>query len=128
MVKDFRFPVYRTSCSALSSDHLLVLTDSTCRSSFQHTPNRPDFRRTDWANIQVHLEDQIPFDPELHNGMAIDTYAEKFSGAVLKALAASAPKCRPREDPRPPIPAGIQNEIRLKNRLQRQWQITWDPP
>jgi hypothetical protein len=37
------------------------------------------------------LEDQIPFDPELHNGMAIDTCVENFSGAILKALAASTP-------------------------------------
>jgi len=41
------------------------------------------------------------------------------------ALAASTPKRRPRADPRPPIPAGIQDEILLKNRLQRQ--ITRDP-
>jgi hypothetical protein len=73
------------------------------------------------------LEDQIPFDPELHNGIAINTCVENFSGAVLKALAASTPKCRPRDDPRRPIPAGIQDEIRLKNRLRRQWQITRDP-
>jgi hypothetical protein len=73
------------------------------------------------------LEDQIPFDPKLHNGMAFDTCVENFSGAVLKALAASAPKCRPRDDPQPPIPAGIQDEIRLKSRLWRQWQITRDP-
>jgi hypothetical protein len=32
------------------------------------------------------LENQIPFDPELLNGIAIDTYVENFSGAVLKAL------------------------------------------
>jgi hypothetical protein len=73
------------------------------------------------------LEDQIPFDPELLNGMAIDTCVEKFSGAVLKALEASTPKRRPRDDPRPPNPGGIQDEIRLKNRLQRRWQITRDP-
>jgi hypothetical protein len=73
------------------------------------------------------LEDQIPFDPELHDGMAINTCVENVSGAVLKALAASTPKRRPRADPRPPIPAGIQDEIRLKNRLRRQWQVTKDP-
>jgi hypothetical protein len=73
------------------------------------------------------LEDQIPFDPELHNEMAIDMCVENFSGAILKALAASTPKCRPRADPRPPIPAVIQDEIRLKNRLQRRWQVTRDP-
>jgi len=127
MVKDLPFPVYLTSCSALSSDHLPVLIDTTCRSSFQHPPDRPDFRCTDWENFQTHLDNQIPFDPELHNGMAIDICVENFSGAVLKALAASTPKCRPCDDPRPPIPAGIEDEIRLKNRLQRQWQITRDP-
>jgi hypothetical protein len=57
------------------------------------------------------LEEQIPFDPKLLKGMAIDTCVENFSGAVLKALEASTPKRRPREDPRPPIPAGIQDEI-----------------
>jgi len=67
------------------------------------------------CNFQTHLEDQILFDPELHNEMAIDTCVENLSGAVMKALAASTPKCRPRGDPRPPIPAGIQDAIRLKN-------------
>jgi len=127
MVNDFPFPVYLTSCSALRSDHFPVLIDTTCRSSFQHPPDRSNFRRTDRAKFQVHLEDQIPFDPELHNGMEIDTCVENYSGAGLKALAASTPKCRSRDDPRPPIPAGIQDEIRLKNRLRRQWQITRDP-
>jgi hypothetical protein len=111
ITKNLTSPVYLTSCSALSSDHLPVLINTTCRPSFQHPPDRPDFRRTDWANFQTHLEDQIPFEPELHDGMAIDTCVENFSGAVLKALAASTPKSRPRADPLPPIPAGIQDEI-----------------
>jgi hypothetical protein len=72
------------------------------------------------------LEDKIPFDPELLNGMAIDTCVENFSGAILKALDASTSKRRPRDDPRPPIPAGIQDEIRLKNRMRKRWQITRD--
>jgi hypothetical protein len=59
--------------------------------------------------------------------MAIDACVENFTGAVLKILAASTPKCRPRADPRPPIPAGIQDEIRLKKRLRRQWHVTRDP-
>jgi hypothetical protein len=59
--------------------------------------------------------------------MAVDKCVENFSGAVLKALAASNPKRRPRDDPRPGIPAGIQDEIRLKNQLRMQWQITRDP-
>jgi len=127
IVKDLPFPLYLTSCSALSTNHLPVLIDKTCRSSFQRPPDRPDFRSTDWANFQTHLEDQILFDPELHNGMAIDTCVENFSGAVLKALAVSTRKCRPRDDSRPPITVGIQDEIRLKVRLSRQWHFTKDP-
>jgi len=126
-MKNLLFLVYLTSFSALSSDHLPVLIDTECCSSFQHPPDRPDFRRTDWAKFQTHLEDQIPLNTELHNGMAIDTCIEDFSGAVLKSVAASTPKCRPREDPRPSIPAGIQDEIRLKKRLRRRWQVTRDP-
>ena len=34
---------------------------------------RNDQWSTDWANFQTNLEDEIPFNPELHNGMAIDT-------------------------------------------------------
>jgi hypothetical protein len=63
------------------------------------------------------VEDQIPFDTDLHNEMAIDMCVENFSGAVLEDLVVSTPKCCPRDDPRPPIPAVIQDEIRLKNRL-----------
>jgi hypothetical protein len=125
--QNLSFPVYLTSCSALSSDHQPVLIDTACRSSFLHPPDRPDFIRTDWATFQTHLDDQIPFDPELLNGIAIDTCFENFSGALLKALEASTSKRRPRDDPRPPIPAGNQDEIRLKNRLRRRWQITRDP-
>ena len=55
VTKDLPFPVYLTSCFALSSDHLPVLIDTACRSSFPHPPDRPNFRRTDWANFQTHL-------------------------------------------------------------------------
>jgi hypothetical protein len=112
--QNISFPLYVTSCSALSSDDLRVLIDTACRSTFLHPPDHPDFRRTDWTNFQTHLEEQIPFDPELLNGMAIDTCVKNFSGDVLKAIEASTPKRRRRDDPRPPIPAGIQDEIRLK--------------
>jgi hypothetical protein len=73
--------VHLTSCSALSSDHLPVLIDTVCRSSFQHTPVRPDFRLSDWTNFQAHLEAEILFNPELHNDMAIDSCVENFYGA-----------------------------------------------
>jgi hypothetical protein len=63
----------------------------------------------------------------MHYLIAMGTCVENIPGAVLKALAASTPKSRLRDDPRPPIPAGIWDEIRLKNRPRRQWQITRDP-
>jgi hypothetical protein len=107
ITKNLTSPVSLTFCSALSSDHLPVFIDTTYRSSFQHPPDSPDFRRTEWAKFKTHLEDQIPLDPELHNGMAINTCFENFSGAILKALAASTPNFRQRGDPRPPIPTGI---------------------
>ena len=59
--------------------------------------------------------------------MAIDTSVENFSGAVLHALSACTPKCSLRDDPRPAIQTGIQNEIRLNNRLRRRWQVTRVP-
>ena len=43
------------------------------------------------------------------------------------ALEASTPTGRPGAGSRPPTPARIQDEIRLKNRLRKQWQITTDP-
>jgi hypothetical protein len=108
------FSVHLTSCSALSSDNLPVLIDTVSRSSFQYPRVRPDYRRTDWANFKAHLEAEILFSTQLHNDMAIDTFVKNFSGAVVKALAPSTPKRRPRGDPWVPITAGIQAEIRLK--------------
>jgi hypothetical protein len=58
--------------------------------------------------------------------MEIDTCVENFSEAVLRALPASTPKRRPRDDLQPSIPAFIQDDIRLKNWLWRRWQITRD--
>ena len=107
ITRDLPSAEHPTSCSALSSDHLPVFIDTMFRSSFQHPPDRPDVRRTDWANFQTHLEAEIPFNPELHNGMDIDTCVENFSGAILGALEASTPKRRLIGDPRPQIPASI---------------------
>jgi len=59
--------------------------------------------------------------------MTIDTCVKNFSGAVLKGLAASTLNRRPGDNPRPPIQAEIQDKIRLKSRLRRQWQIARDP-
>jgi hypothetical protein len=127
ITKDLTFPVYLTACLAPSSDHLSVLIDTSCRSSFRNLPARHDYRRTDWVKFQASLEERLPSSPLLANEGEIDTCVEEMSSAILEALAASVPEGRPRDDPRPPIPACIQDEIRLKNRLRRQWQITRDP-
>ena len=119
ITKNLSFLVYLSSCSALSSDHLPVLIDTECRSSYHNPPYRPDFRRTVWSTFETHFEELIPFYPELHE-MAIHTCVENFSGAVLMPLAASTTKRRPRDDPRHPTPAGIQDEISLKIRLWKQ--------
>ena len=113
MTKNLTFPVYLNPFSVLSLDPLPVVIDTACRSSYHHPQDRPDFRRSDSANFQNNLEELFLFDLELHNEMAIGTCVENFSGAVLKALAASNPKRRPRDDQRLSISAGIQDEIRL---------------
>jgi hypothetical protein len=128
ITKKFSFLVYLASCLALSSNLFPVILDTVCRSSFHHPPDRADFRPTDWANFQTYLENQFPFDPGLHNEIAFKTCVENFSVAVLKALAVSTTKCRSRGDPRLPKPALIQDEIRLKNRLRKRWQVTRVPP
>jgi len=101
ITRDLPSSVHLTSCSALSSDHLPLLIDTMCRLSFQHPPDRPDVGRTDWAKFQTHLEAEIPFNPELHNSVDIDTCVDNFSGAILGALEASTLKLRPIGDPRP---------------------------
>ena len=127
IARDLPFLVYLTSYSPLSLDQLPVLIDTTFRSFFQYPRDRHDFRRTDWINFQTHMEDDIPFDLELHNGVSIDTCVENFSGDVLQTSAASTPKWRPRAGPRPPIPADIQDEIRLMSRQRWQWQVARVP-
>jgi hypothetical protein len=57
----------------------------------------------------------------------IDKWLEQLTSAIHEVTAASDPKRRPCADPRPSLPISIQDEIRLKNRLRRQWQITRDP-
>jgi hypothetical protein len=49
VIKNIPIPVYLTACSALSSGHLPILIDTSCRSSFFNPADRPDFKRTDWS-------------------------------------------------------------------------------
>jgi hypothetical protein len=57
----------------------------------------------------------------------IDTCIGSVIIAISGALEVSTPMSRPRADPRPPIPACIQDDIRLKDWLRRQWKLTRDP-
>jgi hypothetical protein len=63
----------------------------------------------------------------VNNEVSMDKCVKELSSAIQEALAASAPKRRPRADPRPPLPAGIRDEISLNNRLKGQQQVTRDP-
>jgi hypothetical protein len=127
VVKDFVLPLYLTVCSELSSDHVIILIDTKCRSSFQNILDRPDFTRMDWAAFQACLDGRLPGNPVVDDEEATDKCVEELTSAIQEATAASAPSRRPRTYPRPPLPASIQDEIRLKNRLRRQWQVTRDP-
>jgi hypothetical protein len=84
-------------------------------------------RKTDWPKSQACLEVGLPSNPDLTNEVAIDACIKELSSAISKALTDSTPKCHPRADPRPTIPARIQDEIRLKNQLRRRWQTIRNP-
>jgi hypothetical protein len=81
----------------------------------------------DWAAFQACLDDRLPGNPVVDDEEANDKCVEELTSAIQEATTASAPRSRPRAEPRPPLPASIQDEIRLKKRLRRQWQVTRDP-
>ena len=56
ITKDLVTAVYMTTCSARRSDHVPVLVDTRCRSSFLNTPDSPELMRTDWSKVQAYLE------------------------------------------------------------------------
>jgi hypothetical protein len=58
---------------------------------------------------------------------AVDKCLEELTNAIHKGTGATAPRHRPLADPRPLLSASIQDEIRLKNRLRRQWGFTRNP-
>jgi len=124
--KDLVTPVSLNMCSALSLDHVPVLIDKRCWSSFLSAPEHLDLR-TDWSKFQACLEAELPSNPDLPNEVATDACVKELSSSISKALTDSTPMCRPCDDPRPPLPARTQDEICLKNQLRRQWQITRHP-
>ena len=122
VTKDVPFQVYLPSCYSLSSGHLQVLIDTALPTSFPRPPERPNFRRTEWAIFQTQVADRIPFDPESQTGMTIDTYVENFYGAVLQALAECIPQYRPRE-----THCLRYRPVFRTKRLRKRWQITREP-
>jgi hypothetical protein len=78
-------PVYLTTCSALRSDHLRILIDTRCRSSFLSPPDCSDLR-TDWPKFQACLEAGLPSNPDLTNEVAIDACVKELTYAISKAL------------------------------------------
>jgi hypothetical protein len=89
-VFDFPSPLYMFSCSALSLDHVPIIIDTMCHSSFLQQLDHPDFRPIDWADFQAHLEDEIPINLDVHKVVAINTCIENLSDTtVMKALTAS---------------------------------------
>jgi hypothetical protein len=126
VVKGFVLTVCLTASSALSSDHLPILINITCRSSFQNLLDCRDVTRKDWAAFQACLDDRLPGNTVVNDVEAIDKCVEELTSAIQEATATSAPKPRPPADPRHPLPASIQDEICLKNRLKMQWQVTRD--
>jgi hypothetical protein len=89
IVKEFVLPMYLTICSALSSDHLPILIDTTCRSSSQNILDRPDFMRMDWAAFQACLDDILPGNPVVNDEEAIDKCVEELTSTIQEATAAS---------------------------------------
>jgi hypothetical protein len=67
ITKDLVSPIYLTTCSALSSDHLPIPIDTQCRSSFLSPPDRPALRRTHWPKFQACLLAGLPPNPDLPN-------------------------------------------------------------
>ena len=118
-------PVSLTMYSALSADHLPVLIDTHCRSSFLNPSDHLGLR-TDWSKFQAFLEAGLPSNSDLPNEVAIDACDKELSSTILTELAESTPKCHSRGDTWPLILAHIQNEIRLKTQLRRQWKISRD--
>jgi hypothetical protein len=77
--------------------------------------------------IEEDLTDGLQGNHVVHDEDAIDKCVEELTSAIQEATAASAHKRVPPADSRPPLPASIQGEIRAKNRLRKQWQVTRDP-
>jgi hypothetical protein len=92
VTKNVPTPVHLTAFSALSSDHLPILIDTMCRSSFLNPPDHPDFKRTDWSKFLACLNNVIPFNAETADEAGIDACVGSLTSAISGALEVSTPK------------------------------------
>jgi hypothetical protein len=121
ITRDLVSRLHLTTCSKPTSDHLPILMDTQRRSSFLNPPDHSDLRKNDGLKFQAYLKVRLPPNSDLPNEGAIDACGKELTSAMSNVQADSTPKCRQRAYLRPPLPAHIQDEIRLKNRLRRQW-------
>jgi hypothetical protein len=82
VVKNFNLPVHPTVCSALISDHLPVLMDTSCRSSVQNLPDRPDFMRMDRAASEACLKNRFQCDPIVIDEEVMDKCVEGLTSDI----------------------------------------------
>jgi hypothetical protein len=74
----------------------------------------------DWLSYQSFLQDRPPGNPVINEEQAIDRCIDELTSTIQEAIATSAPKHRLRADTWLPLPASIQDEIRLKKRLKSE--------
>jgi hypothetical protein len=121
IVKDFVLPVHLTV--AMRSGRITYSSTRSAEHFFKNHQTIPTSRERTGPYFRLASKLDCPGNPAINNEEEIGKCVEKMTSAIL---AVSTPKRRPYADRRPPPPAGIQNEIRLKKRFRRQWQVTRD--
>jgi hypothetical protein len=92
-----------------------------------HSTRSPQFQTDQLDKFRACLEDEILSNPSLPDEVAVNTYGEKLSSAISKALAESTSRSHPHDDLDSPIMSHSHNEIRLNNWLRKQWKIMKEP-
>jgi hypothetical protein len=64
----------------------------------------------DWAALQACPEESVPGNAVAKDEGAVDKCSEDLTSAMQEATATSASRRRPLADPRPRLPATIQDE------------------
>ena len=125
ITKNHTSPVYLTSCSALSSDYLPVLIDTTCRSS---STNRIALISGALTGTNSKLTWNIKFRSirNYTNGWQLTRSLRTSpapSSRFWRHLLPNVAACRPTASDT----GWHLGRNSLKNRLRRQWQVTRDP-